>query len=355
MRSTFFKIFVGTALALGGASIPVTEVNPDIAIVVLENERGDQVIQEISVEQYHKMGEVDGKNHNPTLDGYTFKEAWLQSCITRRTASATTTNKLEQFERIVQIDNKEYVEKRYKASCGDRSLFQLLIPSAEAAIAFDASLADASVGPATSQIRSFTITGSNTALMVAVQHTTAANVSSITYAGVALTQIHANQLMETGANRADLWYLVGTATGANNLVITMSASDTFRSSALSYTGVMAGGDTGGTDSKATLSWDEVSGNQTLTHTTVSTNTWITFYGRTKDPYTAGTNATFRQNISGVLFAGDNNGASTGSGSNSVTVNRATASDGVLMGLAMKPFVVAVATPRTEGLILFDDN
>lgn len=202
------------------------------------------------------------------------------------------------------------------------------------AIAWNASLADNSL-TASSDDRLFDITGSNTALVVWVEHTSARTVSSVTYNGVSLTQVHANVVGES-TTRLDAWYLVGTATGSNHTVITMSGSDDFRTSALSYTGVASGSDTGGSDSKSSINWITTSGNQTLATTTIANNAWVTFYGRTVDAYTAGTNATFRQNISGVLFDGDNNADITPAGSYSITVNRAGSSSGAIVGVGMKP-------------------
>lgn len=49
---------------------------------------------------------------------------------------------------------------------------------------------------------------------------TAQTVSGITYAGVALTKIRSDYITDNGT---ELWYLVAPATGANNIVVTMTA------------------------------------------------------------------------------------------------------------------------------------
>ena len=83
---------------------------------------------------------------------------------------------------------------------------------------------------------SHTTAGSNRALAVFVAlHGTGQTVSSITYAGTALTVIGTI----TGATnqRLEAWGLAAAATGANNVVVTLSASnDGWDASAISFTG-----------------------------------------------------------------------------------------------------------------------
>jgi len=64
---------------------------------------------------------------------------------------------------------------------------------------------------------------------------TAQTVSGITYAGVALTKIRSDYITDNGT---ELWYLVAPATGANNIVVTMTAVvDGLYGAGLTFTGV----------------------------------------------------------------------------------------------------------------------
>jgi hypothetical protein len=202
------------------------------------------------------------------------------------------------------------------------------------AIAFDNSAPNNDPAVGTTDTVSYTVTGSNTAIVVGIQHTTSSNVSSITYDGVNLTQIHSNIVGE-GTIRVDLWLLVGTSTGANDLVVTVSASDNFAYMIESYTGVFDGGSTGGMDSSASLSEDS-SGDHTITYTTQSNNTCGAFYMRSQQNNTASTNVTFRESDGSVVRAiGDNNSSGFGTaGSHSQVVNAGVSGPIAFVGVAL---------------------
>lgn len=108
------------------------------------------------------------------------------------------------------------------------------------AIAFDAATTDgtASGTPQTARTFAHTCTGSNRLLVVAVcndEDGSAVTVSSVTYNGVGLTE--RITVARSNAQRASLWYLTAPATGANNVVVTISASQEFVAAAVSFTGV----------------------------------------------------------------------------------------------------------------------
>ena len=86
---------------------------------------------------------------------------------------------------------------------------------------------------ATSTTLSHTTSGTNRLLVVAVAVDGASTISSVTYAGVAMT------LAKTFYNirRISLYYLVAPATGANNIAVTLSGSDDAGIMAVSYNGV----------------------------------------------------------------------------------------------------------------------
>jgi hypothetical protein len=97
-------------------------------------------------------------------------------------------------------------------------------------IAFDASAEGTATTNATLTF-AHTCTGNDLILIVAVvdqDH----NTTGVTYNGVAMTAIN------NGAQGDSLWYLVGPATGSNNVVVTRSgAGDLFNAASSSYTGV----------------------------------------------------------------------------------------------------------------------
>lgn len=104
------------------------------------------------------------------------------------------------------------------------------------AIAFD-NVLGTSLGGGPNTI-SYTVSGSNRYLFytVANDHQAGQTISTITYAGIGLTQLFSQN---DGLNgKIEIWGLVAPATGANNIVITWSAqSFTAAGIAASYTGV----------------------------------------------------------------------------------------------------------------------
>lgn len=85
--------------------------------------------------------------------------------------------------------------------------------------------------------------GSNRILFVGVtisQTGSTVTVTGITYNGVALTQV--NTSAASTNRRADLWYLIAPATGANNVIVTLSGipDGFFNAGVGSYTGAAQG-------------------------------------------------------------------------------------------------------------------
>jgi len=107
------------------------------------------------------------------------------------------------------------------------------------AIAHDAS--SSTTGSSVSSLTfSHTCSGSDRILMVATSvfdDTSQAErtVASVTYNGVSMTRI---DRQDAGNIAAELWYLIAPATGANNVVVTLGATNPFAiAGASSYTGV----------------------------------------------------------------------------------------------------------------------
>lgn len=109
------------------------------------------------------------------------------------------------------------------------------------AIAFDAVSTGMNATDPTSLTWSHTCSGSDRVLIVGTSTEsdssghTAQTVSGITYAGVALNHIRSDYITDNGT---ELWYLIAPATGANNIVVTMTAVvDGLFGAGLSFTGV----------------------------------------------------------------------------------------------------------------------
>ena len=92
---------------------------------------------------------------------------------------------------------------------------------------------------AASDTRSFTcISGSDRVLYVVTlnRNVGAGTVTGVTYAGVALTQLASTLNFDTGQGDGKLWRLIAPATGANNLVVTLSSDRPTAVSAVSFSG-----------------------------------------------------------------------------------------------------------------------
>jgi len=107
-------------------------------------------------------------------------------------------------------------------------------------IAFDAaSSADTGTGTASSLTWSHTIgsSGTNRVLIVGVsiRNNSSQTVSGVTYSGTSLSMI--GQTTNSTNSRVEIWRLIAPATGAHNVVVTLSAAARFVGGAASFTGV----------------------------------------------------------------------------------------------------------------------
>lgn len=112
------------------------------------------------------------------------------------------------------------------------------------AVAFDATANSSGTG-VSSLTYSHTCTGSDRVLIVAITwgdtSITGASITSVTYNGVALTQ-YSTRMGGIGLN--EVWYLIAPATGANNIVVTVTnvvpaeaPSSNIVAGSMSFTGV----------------------------------------------------------------------------------------------------------------------
>lgn len=119
------------------------------------------------------------------------------------------------------------------------------------ALAIDATSNSGDLTSVSSATWSHTCTGSNLILIVGansrgVKSDTNTTVTGVTYNGVALTKIRADQIdgssaPDTFRGRSELWYLIAPATGAHNVVVTLTGTVTATGcGAVSFTGAIQG-------------------------------------------------------------------------------------------------------------------
>lgn len=198
------------------------------------------------------------------------------------------------------------------------------------AIARDTDANLPSGGGSSSETYSYTVTGDNPALIVAFTAATTDIVTSVTFNGVAMTQL---QKIQNGASRwSYLYYLTGQS-GTHNVVITASGTMDFCGGCTaSYTGVTQGvANASGTDT--------VTGNTTLagTLTTLADNSWVVDYFYTTGAnIAASTGATFIATLSDNIALSDSNGLITPAGANSQTVTWTGSANAVALEVAMAP-------------------
>lgn len=187
------------------------------------------------------------------------------------------------------------------------------------AIAFDASSQGQNGGASATLTFSHTCSGSNRILFVNTGcHTSVATITGVTYNGVAMTSVIA-PITSPDNFYMRLWYLLAPATGANNIVVTASATDGIAAQAASYTGAAQ------TTLDATASTTQNStGSFTQSLTTVADNCWIVWGNYRGSSMTAGANTVVRQQ-DGVQYGNaicDTNSAQTPAGSKSMNCTAA---------------------------------
>lgn len=194
---------------------------------------------------------------------------------------------------------------------------------------------------------SYTVTGSNTFLYVAILNsgTPSATVTSITYNGVAMVPIDVDNSNVVQTETVYTFGLMGASTGSNTLSVTMNttiAGGAMSYFAQSYTGVSQ---TGQPEAHA---HNSSAGTTSLTEsvTVLTNNAWLTGFARTLHTFSAGTN-TF------VLGSADNdNGIDSNSaqstGSQSMTINQSPSAGAFMFVVSIAP---VGAGPSTKGNFL----
>jgi len=147
-------------------------------------------------------------------------------------SSAWTTTTIDSMQIGIQTDTSTNTYVRYSSIWADVEFAR--------PIAYDN--ASDSTGSGSTLTFSHTVSGTNRILLVGVavfdSNEALRPVTSVTYNGVALTKIDDEDTGAGSSERAELWYLVAPATGANNVVITTTGSVTqIVGGAVSLTGV----------------------------------------------------------------------------------------------------------------------
>lgn len=161
------------------------------------------------------------------------------------------------------------------------------------AIAYDASSSQYTGSSATSFTLSHTCTGSNLGLTVSTRTYDGNTITGVTYNASAMTEVGSAQAFASGTDRHRAWIKVGPSTGANNIVVSLSAGLRCEIYALSLTGVKQSG-----QPDASSSTNGSSTSATNSVTTIADNSWVVCgtEGNGATGFSAGTNNTQVQYI-----------------------------------------------------------
>lgn len=208
------------------------------------------------------------------------------------------------------------------------------------AIARDATSSGAAT--ATSLTVAHTCTGSNLILfanIVTIDGTTD-RVTGVTYNGVAMTR-QATLAIGTVA-RSYMYYLIGPATGANNIVISVSASVSIQSDNVSYNGVSQ---SGFPDASSATTASATTYSNTLT--TVADNAVHVLYQRVDDhsiTLTSGGALVLARGAGGEGIYESSPLAITPAGSHSISFSTSPAQNWAGIGVSIAPAVAATTVP-----------
>lgn len=213
------------------------------------------------------------------------------------------------------------------------------------AIAFDAKTNTSASGTASPLTFSHTCSGTDRILFVS-STLNSGTISGITYGGVSMTQV--GSVTDVGPITY-LFYLVNPASGANNVVVTASAT-IYTTTAVSYTGAAQSGqlDASGTTASATTA------SFTTTATVNTDNSWMLAVSRTGsgNALTAGANTVVRQQPDAIVLGAGafwDSGTALATGSRSLNVTCTSQYFGGAIYAIFKPAVAASATYRRLAL------
>lgn len=338
MNNTFTKIAIGfVTIVSGGAYVPIIPSDLEAGLSELPDMRGYQYEVGSDRTIYKDVdGEFVANGMSPDAD---FEDDDKNGLIS--VAVFTDHKGQDVYKKITDV---EYAKMGAVDGAKDNpkkteliSIFNSITPKAGAAIAYDAT--STGYANATSLTFSHTTSGSDRLLMVQLwTFPSGDTVSGITYNGTSLTKKGTKSADAGGYTNQ--WSLVAPATGANNIVVSMSSSQMFVTAA-SYTGV----DQTTPHPDATVVGQTTSG---TTHTTSAITTsvdqsWLVLAGRSPSylPTATGDSYMRRSNSAsgdaGYTFD-SNAGRSTGSNTMTVTTGGAT----------VMYYVMSVIAPASGG-------
>lgn len=205
------------------------------------------------------------------------------------------------------------------------------------AAAFDA-VSKSNGGAVASLTWSHTVSSAGSPFLVVgveVVDTLSRTVSSVTYNGVGMTQLYALRTANdaSSSRRYGSWYLPNPATGAHNVVVTLSGAvdNDIGAIAGSYTSFNQTGIDSNNESHLASG---TATSYTLSTTTASPNTWLIGFVPCEQALTAGANTTVRDRAISTNFSIsliDSNGRKTPQGSYSLAVtNTASGYEGMML-------------------------
>ena len=207
------------------------------------------------------------------------------------------------------------------------------------AITYDNALQTQVDSSVTSVTRSFSVTGTDTAVVSNALTNIAADMSGVTYNSVSLTKAGE---MNRDAFSTEVHYLLDTATGSNNLVWSSGSSATFVTTATSYAGVKT------SFTPNTSQANSTSSTMSDSITIGTANSWIISSSRTGGAYPNATGTNYERRAynttNGVHIGDSNGGLSTGSQTVSVGLSSSTSWHIFLLELEEAP-TASTFTPK----------
>ena len=215
------------------------------------------------------------------------------------------------------------------------------------AIAYDNSSSVYNGTATTSQTLSHTTAGSDRILVVSTRTYDGNTITGVTYNGVAMSEVGTAQAFASNTDRHRTWILVNPASGANNVVVSLSSALRIEVYAISFTGAAQ---TGQPDNNNQTNGNSSSATNSLT--TVADNCWsvAAMEGNGAGTFTDSTNVTLVQNIAdrGCIGYG---GPKTPAGSFTQAVAIGVAGQWTFKQISIAPSVAAVATGNAHNNLL----
>ncbi len=215
------------------------------------------------------------------------------------------------------------------------------------AIAYDTATDGGSTGSGTTLTWAHTCTGSNLILFVGVTgDTTNDTVTGVTYNSVSMKKITS---VDPNDRWQSLWYLLGPATGANNVVVTSSSSVFLAGISASYTGVNQFAQPDSFNSGSVSPGTSL----TVSTTPIDTGCWTVLSSKWSGSITAGAGSTVRVANGGGGGSGwsDSNGIVTAGASYGMTITEGASANGLGIICSFVPVSTYEFDIDTDGTLL----